>query len=302
MAYIPGVTSVATDSGSIRPSTLGVLSILGTGGTGGGGAGIIASATGSTVSLKMNSPFNSAVPFAFTQTQNNCYLQVAATTNNPSTTSSILIQTPTSSGSSHQSIQFVTADNSGGYGIFSHTELGSQPLIITYFTPGATPDYDVWNMSLEGIRTMPRQPIFSVDLSSNQANVTGDGTVYLIPFDSVNLNQGSYFSAVSHQFTAPKAGNYFFTAGGSVIPGTVGASTEFFLTLYVNGVEFSRLAEGKPQPGASGTFYFTGTDVFSLAAGDLVDCRVKFSGTTKTVGMLGTGNALACTFNGFLFC
>jgi hypothetical protein len=54
------------------------------------------------------------------------------------------------------------------------------------------------------------QPLFVAYLSTDQNDVSGDGTVYPIVFDSTTVNQGGYYSTVSGQFVAPITGNYLF--------------------------------------------------------------------------------------------
>ena len=55
-------------------------------------------------------------------------------------------------------------------------------------------------------------PAFSVSLSSTQSNVTGDGTVYTIPWNTIAYDQASNFNASTGVFTAPTTGIYLLTA------------------------------------------------------------------------------------------
>lgn len=57
----------------------------------------------------------------------------------------------------------------------------------------------------------PSRAIFSAYLSANQAAATGDGTEFLIPYDTVLVNQGGSFNTGTGIFTAPVTGNYLLT-------------------------------------------------------------------------------------------
>ena len=56
------------------------------------------------------------------------------------------------------------------------------------------------------------QPSFYASLSGNILNVTGDGTVYVVPFDVVTRNVGSSYNNATGVFTAPVTGFYLFSA------------------------------------------------------------------------------------------
>lgn len=68
--------------------------------------------------------------------------------------------------------------------------------------------------NLDGTLNFSAQPTFSAYLSSTQSNVTGDGTVYPVVFDTILVNQGvsTYYDTGTGIFTAPAFGNYEFHA------------------------------------------------------------------------------------------
>ena len=63
----------------------------------------------------------------------------------------------------------------------------------------------------DGQVTTPLQPMFFAQRSTYVANVTGDGKVYTVTFDSEIGDIGSNFNTSTHQFTSPIAGSVYYT-------------------------------------------------------------------------------------------
>jgi hypothetical protein len=83
--------------------------------------------------------------------------------------------------------------------------------------------------------TKPAQPAFRVTRDGG-GNVTTDE---IIPFNYAILNTGSHFNLSTYTFTAPVAGNYFFSFGGmNNQTNSVGAS---LFRLFINGAQSSYL-------------------------------------------------------------
>ncbi len=71
-------------------------------------------------------------------------------------------------------------------------------------------DVDSINTALDGIVSHTLPAFFAYN-STYRNDVTGDNTIYQVPFDEISLNQGGGFgSPLLHGFTAPQAGNYQF--------------------------------------------------------------------------------------------
>jgi hypothetical protein len=62
-----------------------------------------------------------------------------------------------------------------------------------------------------GAVTMPLQPSFRATLAAQAANVTGNGTVYTVVWDTETWDIGGNFNNSTGVFTAPITGKYFFT-------------------------------------------------------------------------------------------
>jgi len=121
---------------------------------------------------------------------------------------------------------------------------------------------------------------FIANTSTTHSNVTGDGTVYTVIFDTTTANEGSNYNTSTGIFTAPVAGNYLFnttveltgitsamTYAQYAIAGTV--------TVYVNAYECSY----------SGTLIVSAPLTLALAQGATVAVTIQVAGGTKVVSI-----------------
>ncbi|MBI4151843.1 hypothetical protein HY496_02635 [Candidatus Woesearchaeota archaeon] len=67
-------------------------------------------------------------------------------------------------------------------------------------------------ISSSGQITKPTQSTFHVNNTSARTDVTGDGTVYTVPFNATVFDQANNYNTATSLFTAPVAGNYYFAA------------------------------------------------------------------------------------------
>jgi len=145
--------------------------------------------------------------------------------------------------------------------------------------------------------TTPLQPMFRVERSTYQANVTGDGTTYTVTFDSELGDVGGHFNTTTHTFTAPIAGYYLFSI---VVPyrgitsSETAANTDLIFSSTQN-VTFSYLNPGVVH---AGSYYFAaGTVVAPLAASETAHVTMRASGGSKVVDLDYAWNS---HFAGFL--
>lgn len=130
----------------------------------------------------------------------------------------------------------------------------------------------------------PFQPVFSA-AGATTRSAPND----LSAWGQVPVNVGSGFNATNGRFTAPIAGNYFFTAAGFAETGFP-APTEFVFFINGAGAYVSQYRGYTDRGGYSAVSSISA--VFPLAASDYVTCRVNSQGFH--------GNA-ATNFTGFLF-
>lgn len=71
--------------------------------------------------------------------------------------------------------------------------------------------------------TQPLQPSFLVTAPSNPTNVTGDGTLVDIEYDTEIYDQGNDFNTGAFTFTAPVSGRYFLQINVEVVGTTLAA-------------------------------------------------------------------------------
>jgi len=96
---------------------------------------------------------------------------------------------------------------------------------------------DTFIMTDAGERTMPLQPAFHAYLSSNQNNVTGDGTSFDPICDTEVFDQGGDYNNGTGVFTAPIDGRYLFSIG-LALSGLGAANTRGTFSLVTSDATF----------------------------------------------------------------
>jgi hypothetical protein len=144
----------------------------------------------------------------------------------------------------------------------------------------------------------PARPMFLAYNSGGVTNVTGDGTIYTVAFDTEVYDIGSNFA--SNNFTAPVTGKYAFKAIVSY-NGILSGHTLGRMTIEASNREFfTDLNPYLMLASSSATTQFLSTDV-DMEAGDTVHVNLLVGTSTKVIDIIGYA-ALDhwTTFSGFL--
>jgi hypothetical protein len=185
----------------------------------------------------------------------------------------------------------------GGTNATSYTQSNG---IVTYNGTRLV-NYAGPQLSSGGVMTNTTQPAFSAYLNSTQSNIAGDGTLATIIFDTPRFDNTSSYNTSTGIFTAPVAGNYFFTA--LIFAYTTSVFTECDIFLTKNASTYQLHTQTQGVIGAATTLTTnTMTGIIPLAANDTIKVQMNAYtvANTKNVSMLGLANGAFNAFSGYL--
>ncbi len=150
------------------------------------------------------------------------------------------------------------------------------------------------------------QPIFYAYVSSDIPNVTGDGTVYNIIFNTTLFDQNSNFNTSTGTFTAPVTGLYQFNY--TIKIGNIGvAHNVFYSSVTVSGTSSGiyQLFDINPSlvRDTANKCALSGPVTIKMTANDTIVVKVAVNSGTKTITVVGSspsGTGEQCSFSGFL--
>jgi len=176
------------------------------------------------------------------------------------------------------------------------TSMATSTGIVKYDgTRLVTSSTDLINSS--NINTNTSQPSFFSYLGSTASNVTGDGTLYQIIFNTSIFDQNSNYDTGTGVFTAPVSGVYHFSVGIS-LTGLVSVSTlGIIFTSTTKNYRFSNNSQsfvGNNIICSSWTIFMNATDTLTVSTNS--------GGSTKTVSVFGASGVTETFFSGSLVC
>jgi hypothetical protein len=179
------------------------------------------------------------------------------------------------------------------FGIQNNGSFATNYLVINRDAPFVTPStgFNLWKLYPSGARVMISQPCFLAYLSSTQTNVSGDGTVYHVPFDTIVFDQDSHFTTgAGALFTAQVTGRYSFTA--SVTTSAAGAGSGFIYLLDLVATSRTLRFSWALAAGTSlaNNMAFQNTGIIDMTAGDTLYVNITISSGAKTNSILGSGS------------
>jgi len=162
--------------------------------------------------------------------------------------------------------------STGSYHISSGGTLGTNSRFIALST---------------GESTEPIQSAFSTVLAATASNVTGDGTVYTVAWDTEIFDQNGDLSGST--FTAPVSGKYRINGSPWVDNVTAGLFNEAVSTITTSNRTFNGcIWDAYEMAGAlssDGQTTYRLTALTDMDAGDTCTITITISGSTKTINV-----------------
>ena len=148
------------------------------------------------------------------------------------------------------------------------------------------------------------QPAFNMYVLSNITNVTGDGTVYTIIYQGVTFDHQNNVTLASGKFTAPVTGKYQFLCNTKLLQSSVVATTVLYTLVTTNrSYNLYDISETALHSSLSNGPVMNAGVIANMTAGDTATVTLQVSGTTKTIGILGSVNGSGTGyFGGRLVC
>jgi len=151
--------------------------------------------------------------------------------------------------------------------------------------------------------TKPLQPAFCAYLASDDLDVTGNGTEYLIGTNTAlteRFDQGSDFNT-NGIFTASVAGRYLLT-GTVLVKGIAAATTSLLKIDTSNEVYGTNCGDPSTVVTSTGFVSMAISVLADMDASDTATLKVTFSGEVGDVNDLYGGTAAYTQFSGYLAC
>jgi len=218
--------------------------------------------------------------------------------------------------------------HSAASGVMTSTSAGTSTYLLTSNGTGSAPTYQVapsaitgpasstdravatWNgtgatalfnnstviIDSTGRLQNSAQPYFQAYLSANIGNVTGDGTVYTVAFNSTVANVGSSFNTGTFTFTAPVTGHYVFS--GSIYWVSSATSPTTWLIQLVTTLSTYNVYSVASSNVSNGVTINSFSVIVPMTATNTAYVNLTASGGTKNT-LIGGTQGLS-NFSGFL--
>lgn len=161
---------------------------------------------------------------------------------------------------------------------------------------------DTFVMTDAGERTMPLQPAFLADVTTQDTDVTGDGTLFQLGSGNALteiFDQGADFNT-NGTFTASITGRYYLHAS-IFMKDVAAAHTQGIMRFITSNATYYCAYSNAGAVAASNDFLiYSGAAFVDMDASDTATVEVNVSNSTKTIDLLT--NNRDTRFAGFLVC
>lgn len=152
----------------------------------------------------------------------------------------------------------------------------------------------LWKMTSAGEMTVPLQPCFMASLSTNQLNVTGDGTLYTVIYDTEIEDRNGDYNNATGTFTAPVTGTYLL-GHNPAITGLGAGFGLYSINVATTGRSISMQrgnASNAYETVTGGAGLYQGCTVIApMTAGDTATFTLSVGTNTKTVDITATAGS-----------
>lgn len=151
--------------------------------------------------------------------------------------------------------------------------------------------------NITGVTPFPNKPLFLAKLNAVQNNVTGDGTLYTIPFNETIIDRTGSFNTGTGAYVFPQTGAYQINYNID-IRGLAGANTQGFLGIVTtaNSYLIHRANYGAIRDGTNNLIELSTSTIVNATAGNTLSCNLTVTGGGLVVDVFGQLGAFLHTW------
>ena len=198
-------------------------------------------------------------------------------------------------------VNVITLVSTGAGATFtSGTTTVAGPLTVTLTTnsTGRIADFNkrIASVNADTVWITAPPPSFFAFPSADVLNVTGDGTVFTMTFNTEVFDNGNNFA--SNTFTAPITGAYVLSYNVE-IDGLTSATTDATISIVVSNRSLRTCRQNPYAMGAGGTtFSHSATRIVDMDAGDTATLTIAISNGTLVCDYAGGSTGFYSSFSG----